>query len=496
MRILYLDCDTLRPDHLHCYGYHRETSPNIDLIASEGVRFTNYYASDAPCLPSRSALMNGRFGIHTGIVNHGGTAADLRLEGASRGFCNAQDRAPLTQRLQMAGFHTVSVSPYAERHSAWWFHNGFAEFFNPGKRGMERAEEVAPWALDWLERKGKTDNWFLHVNFWDPHTPYRSPSTFGNPFESVPPPAWHTETVRKENWAKIGAHSARCPRGYPWDIEPQRAVYPDIPDEIASQDDYKRWIDGYDTGIRYMDQHIGQILECLERLDVLKDTVIIVSADHGENQGELNIYGDHMTCDYITARVPLIIRWPGVTKPNTACESLLYNLDLAPTLMELVGGEPSPAWDGASFAGAVRGESFAGREHLVLSQCAWSCQRAVRWNDWLLLRTYRDALNLMPGILLFNVEEDPHEQHDLGEKRQDLVNEGLARLDAWHTDMMRDADSAEDPLWRVMREGGPFHIRGCLERFCAHLRETDQAPLADALEIRHRGPGTWSGRNA
>ncbi len=485
MRIVYLDCDTLRPDHLHCYGYHRETSPNIDLIASEGVRFTNYYASDAPCLPSRSALMNGRFGIHTGVVNHGGAAADLRIEGTSRGFANDIERAPLPHRLQMAGLHTVSVSPFAERHGAWWFHNGFTEFFNPGKRGMDRAEGVAPWALDWLERKGKTDNWFLHVNFWDPHTPYRSPREFGNPFEDAPPPAWHTEEVRKRNWEGVGAHSARCPRGYPWEAENQRKVYPDIPDAIASLDDYRRWIDGYDTGIRYMDEHIGQLLECLERLDVLQDTVIIVSADHGENQGELNIYGDHMTCDHITSRVPLIIRWPGVTPRNATCDSLLYNLDLPPTLMELAGGEPSPSWDGASFAQAVRGEPFEGRDYLVLSQCAWSCQRSVRWGDWILVRTYRDALNLMPEILLFNLAEDPHELDDLSGERPDVVNEGLARLEAWHTAMMRNSDSPEDPLWRVMHEGGPLHIRYSLEPFCESLRKTGQASLAEALEARH-----------
>ena len=80
MRILYLDLDTLRPDHLGCYGYHRATSPNIDRVAAQGVRFEQYYCSDAPCLPSRAAIMTGQFGFHNGVVGHGGTAADLRLE--------------------------------------------------------------------------------------------------------------------------------------------------------------------------------------------------------------------------------------------------------------------------------------------------------------------------------------------------------------------------------------------------------------------------------
>jgi len=86
MRLLYLDIDTLRSDHLGCYGYHRATTPDIDAVAAGGVRFANVYASDVPCLPSRAALMSGAFGIRNGVVNHGGTGAELRSEGPTRGF--------------------------------------------------------------------------------------------------------------------------------------------------------------------------------------------------------------------------------------------------------------------------------------------------------------------------------------------------------------------------------------------------------------------------
>ena len=88
MRILYLDIDTLRADHLGCYGYLRNTSPNIDRLAAGGVRLESCYVSDAPCLPSRASMFTGRFGIHTGVVNHGGLCADLRPIGRSRG-CSA-----------------------------------------------------------------------------------------------------------------------------------------------------------------------------------------------------------------------------------------------------------------------------------------------------------------------------------------------------------------------------------------------------------------------
>ncbi len=110
MKFLLLDLDSMRPDHLGCYGYHRNTSPNIDRIAKEGVRFTNYYTSDAPCAPSRSALMSGQFGIHNGLVGHGGTAGDVRHDGTERGFSDRLARESLPAFLNQAGIKPVLIS--------------------------------------------------------------------------------------------------------------------------------------------------------------------------------------------------------------------------------------------------------------------------------------------------------------------------------------------------------------------------------------------------
>ena len=182
VRILFLDLDTLRPDHLRCYGYHRNTSSNIDRLAGEGLVFDNYYCSDAPCLPSRPALMSGQFGIHTSVVGHGGTAADMRLEGAGRDFQSRLASESLPAFLHSSGCKTATVSSFANRHSAWQFHAGFEETFNPGGTGMELAESITLAALRWIEQNAKLENWFLHVNYWDSHTPYRAPEAF---WESV-----------------------------------------------------------------------------------------------------------------------------------------------------------------------------------------------------------------------------------------------------------------------------------------------------------------------
>lgn len=142
MRILIFDIDTLRSDHLGCYGYGRDTSPTIDAVANEGVRFSNYYCPNAPCLPSRASFITGQYGIHTGVVGHGGTSADLRLQGESRHFTDDYSENGLFMQFRQAGMHTVSFSSFPERHAAWWFNAGLNECYNVGKRGDELAEEV------------------------------------------------------------------------------------------------------------------------------------------------------------------------------------------------------------------------------------------------------------------------------------------------------------------------------------------------------------------
>lgn len=93
-------------------------------------------------------------------------------------------------------------------------------------------------------------------------------------------------------------------------------------------------IDGYDCGVRYMDEHIGKIISNLEKQGVLDETIIVITADHGENLGELGIYGEHGTADHATCRIPMIIRWPGMLKQHVD-HGLHYNIDLIPTLAEL-----------------------------------------------------------------------------------------------------------------------------------------------------------------
>jgi choline-sulfatase len=484
MRFVYVDIDTLRPDHLSCYGYHRQTSPNIDAIASEGLRFNQCFNSDAPCLPSRGGMWTGRHGIHTGIVNHGGSDADPMREGRDRGFKTGDEYDAWPMVMEKAGKYTVSVSPFALRHSAWWFCAGMREIHNTGKSGQERADEIFPPAFDWLDAKGSGDEWFLHINCWDPHTPYRTPMDYGNPFENDPAPEWMTEEIIAEHRKSYGPHSATETGGYG---KNDTERFPRLPEDISSLADYKKWVDGYDVGIHYADMWVGKLVAKLKEMGIYEDTAILISSDHGENQGELNIYGDHHTADIITSRVPCILKWPGMEP--AVYDGLHYQSDVAATVLDLWGMNVPGRWDGRSFADALRNGDDAGRDYLVASQCCWSCQRMVRWENWCLMRTYDTGLKEFPRVMLFDAEADPHMQRNLADEKPDVRDHGLGLLERWHDEMMQSSDYNIDPMWNVIREGGPFHTRDDVERYAATLRETDRAHHADYIE-EHRGKPT------
>ena len=455
MKILYIDVDSLRPDHLGCYGYSRDTSPNIDRLAARGVRFTNHYASDVPCLPSRTALFSARYGFHTGVVNHGGLQADMRPVGEQRPFnYHHTDHQFWVDALRFQGLHTAMISPFPGRHAAWHVQQGFLETHDTGKHAGETAGDVSAEALRWIKERGmEKDNWFLYVNFWDPHTPYRTPVEFGNPFADDPAPEWLTEDIILRQRESYGPMSARdLPEGSKW---------PGLPKEIASREDFRHWLDGYDTAIRHVDEHVGKILQALEEAGILDDTVVVLSADHGENQGELNVYGDHQTADHITCRIPLIIAGGGVAC-GAVDDDFHYQLDVGPTLAELAGGSRRGEWDGVSFLPALTRGQSVGRPYLVVNQAAWSCQRAVRFDNWMLIRTYHDGLKEFPELMLFDVERDPHETSNLAEQRPDIVGAGLRLMDSWVAEQMATSSMPVDPMWQVIHEGGPFHTRGML----------------------------------
>ena len=496
MRVIYFDIDSLRPDHLGCYGYQRNTSPVIDSLAKQGVRFNNCYCSDAPCLPSRTALTSGRFGIHTGVVGHGGTAADVRLQGENRGFRSSYDSHTMAGFFRNCGYKTALFSSFAERHSAWQFYAGFNEIVNVGKCGMEDSCEVIPYVHKWLDEHAKEDNWFIHINLWDVHFPARVPMGYGDPYKDSPLPEGLDESFFNKIKSFVGIQNttmksevAKRYRDGFYHGAIKQVIGQNLrnPEKIATLEDFKMLIDGYDCSIKYIDDDIGDVCKKLQVNGVLDETAVIVSADHGENFGELGICVDHVTADYATNRIPLIIKWPGMLR-DSVDEAFHYNLDLLPTLAELMGEECSELWDGKSYADTLKQGEENGWEYLILGQGAGTCQRAVRFDKWIYIKTYHDGYNMFDEEMLFDVSNDPLEQENVISQFSDIACDARAKLARWYDKMMSTMPDGytDDPMRTVIKEGGPAHVKGSHK---AYLERLDKEGFEkEATEFRRRHP--------
>ena len=143
--------------------------------------------------------------------------------------------------------------------------------------------------------------------------------------------------------------------------------------------------------------------------------------------------------------------------------------------------EPTPHWDGESYVDSLMQQKASSRECVVLGQCTHVCQRSVRFGDYLYIRTVHGGYHLFDDEMLFDVKNDPHEQKNLAPERRDLTNAASRMILDWEYEMMKISRSDVDPMWTVMREGGPIHSRGYLRAYVQRLRETGREEGARQL---------------
>lgn len=237
MRIIYVDVDTLRADHTTPYGYHRPTTPHLQALADKSVTFERYYCSDSPCLPSRTALTSGQFGITNGVIGHFGAAAQYRLDA---GHGPEPDRPLLGQALGMGGYYTAAVSVFAERHRAYFFYGNFRESIRAtDSRGDESAEDVNRAAIDWIRRHADEDNWYLHLTYWDPHTDYTQPVEWTEPMAASGPVQEWPDAATIGSHAEIYGPRSALDLHYGGLGDGRSPVPHNMPDAVASRADFE-----------------------------------------------------------------------------------------------------------------------------------------------------------------------------------------------------------------------------------------------------------------
>lgn len=423
MRVLFVVFDTLRVDHLSCYGYFRPTSPHIDQIASEGILFSNAYPTDVPTQPSYTAMFSGQRGISTGVVSH----ADEHLSESTSWF---------PQILANKGCTTCAVSTLY--HMKKWFARGFQYYMNPVAGDVKltqrvTADQINSVAIPWLHTHWKED-FFMFIHYWDVHTIYAPPSRYKRLYYqgNEKDPNNHSLEGIKKNLA------------YPF----VKRLIDAMGEGIT---DLEYIIAQYDAEITYVDEKFGELIATLKELNILEDTLIILTSDHGESLGEHEIYFDHADVYEPTAHVPLIFHHQDISK-GKKIKALVQLIDIAPTVLEFFGVDIPNKFEGKSLFPLLKGERTEQYEEVFTNQGLWQATRMMRNKRWKLIKCIDNGFWNLPSTELYDLQSDPKELKNLAGKRKEIVDELELKFHRWVTEHL---NKHTDPLRRIAEKGLP-----------------------------------------
>jgi arylsulfatase A-like enzyme len=188
----------------------------------------------------------------------------------------------------------------------------------------------------------------------------------------------------------------------------------------------------YDGEIAYMDACIHTIFTALEAHGILDETLVVITADHGETLYDHDCYFDHHGLYDVTLHVPLILRYPGKVPAGRRVGGYCSHYDLVPTLLELAGIQlDGYAFDGQSLMPLARGEVRSHRSEYYLTECTWMRKHGWRTPQWKYIEALEPDFHFKPPVELYNLVEDPEENHNLAGQEPELVALLKDRLDGW-----------------------------------------------------------------
>ena len=446
MNIVLIALDTQRADHLGCYGYAKRTSPFLDSIARRGVLFERCYAPNIPTHPSFTTMLTGKEAITHNIVNIGGGAPitdGVRL---------------LPEVLKEHGFATAAVDSMG-RH----FTRGFDEYVTytwdrskPAE--LRKAETVTAKALPVIDRLCKEDQpFFLFIHYWDPHTPYLPPRPYERKFYPK-----DRDPYDPKNHSMDEAWSWEAFKWY-------------FHDWMPGVTDAEYVINLYDGETAYMDRHLKRIFAALR--PVQDETLVILTADHGEILNEQLGYFDHHGLYEGNIHVPLILYWPGKLPKGRRVPGFVQNLDLVPTILDLAGLPDNDGMEGLSLTPAIFGVRDGNYEELYFSEATWQVKRAIRTERWKLIDSVEPDPHGRPMQELFDLQADPTERHNIIADHPEEARMLEERLHAWVARRLEETGRAFDPV----REQGR-----CATQIGKPLPDEAVGPGATPLEKRIR----------
>ncbi len=417
--------DTLRADHLSCYGYYRKTSPQLDAFAAESVLFERAYSVTGTTLPSHLSIMTGLYPHQHGYVaNHGAMRG---------GFRSSEGRRTLAEALSKVGYHTAAFVSGPTVSSATGLNTGF-QLFNehehPNPKTLadtsRRSAKTTDEAIRWL-RDDPPEPFFLWIHYWDPHEPNLPQEPYASAFTSdAELDALIDERhIRPERLQQLFP-AKELARLFAPELAPALHRGEDVEMPAIDRDSIRRLINLYDGDVLATDASFGRVIEALKDAALYEDAVIAFTADHGQALGQHD-WLEHGRIQGENVHVPLLMRFPSGTLDVPRREvDVVSAVDLIPTLL---AGLPSLAT--GDFV-----SQFAGEDALdpgYLRNFAFS-QRSVRVRDWepgddkdglkFALTTERWKIYVRPDAQdeLYDLRADPGELVDVSADHADLMH--------------------------------------------------------------------------
>lgn len=423
--IVIIAVDTLRPDHLGCYGYEKPTSPRIDELAHESVVFDTAIAAGIPTMPSFTTVLTGLHPLRSGIVSHIG----------QRNL--SANILTMPQLAKRAGYITVGLDNLVVQGSGSgnWFSRGYDHYSGfLYKPFSDQSAQITDRALRFVDEYAD-EPMFMFVHYWDPHTPYG------------PQPPYDTMHY--------------VPNSGPFELRDVKAISPEYYEafigdmHLAHPDDYAYVVAQYDGEITQVDAQIGRLLDSLRSSSRWDDTIVVFMSDHGECFGEGNFYFDHHGLYDAVTRIALSIRVPGIEPGRSS--ALVSTEDILPTLSD-IGRFPQMPYEvtGSSVVPLLDGQAEGERKFVVSVEASRQASLALRTREWKVIEPIIEdaAGNQLPDFygqprsaepLLFYLVNDPAESINLAGKYPDRVEDMLTMLHAWQA-KIRKLTGEPDPV--------------------------------------------------
>ncbi|MBD3368964.1 sulfatase-like hydrolase/transferase [Candidatus Fermentibacteria bacterium] len=412
--VLLVLIDTLRADHLGCYGYHRDTSPVIDSLASAGITFRRVQAQNSWTLPAMSSIMTG--------LTH-------RMHQAGfwgKNMCGIDPSLPhLPQELSEAGYETGAFFNVVFMSEAFGFHRGFEHFdcnSSVGKTLSRDAATTVDEAIAWLENRDEPSQpFFLAVHFYDPHLTYDPPY----PFNALYADTTYTGFFNNE-WG--GRNDVA-------DVNRGRVG--------IDSTDVEHLVNLYDGEIAFTDHSLGRLFDYLRSSGISENTLVVLAADHGEEFFEHEGLSHGHTLYQEVLYVPLIIAGPGI--PSGRQDTILVGqIDVFPTIMAYCGLRAPDVIEGHNVLAELPADRELPSSLILSSGPRVTVRRHDRKVHW---------IQKSDAAFMFDLASDPLEQEQL-----DYVDTTLVEAVKWHWSTPPighpDPVSLDEPGVRALRDLG------------------------------------------